>query len=35
MDKIKEVDKKARIAYLVNNKKCLISARKINLLLKY
>ena len=33
-EKIKEINIKNRIAYLVNNKKCLISTRGIKLLTK-
>lgn len=33
-DKIREINKKERIAYLVNNKECLISTRGIKLLIK-
>lgn len=33
-DKIKEIDKKNRIAYMINEQKCLISTRGLKLLLK-
>ena len=33
-DKIRQINKKERIAYLVNNKECLISTRGIKLLIK-
>lgn len=33
-EKIKKIDKKARIAYLINNKECLISTRGLKSLLK-
>ena len=33
-DKIKEINKKDRIAYMINGEECLISTRGIKLLLK-